>query len=231
MKVAFLGDSITEGIPGVSFVNLIIDKHDDYEIINYGRGGDTVSSLYRRIKKIKDLRSTDVFVLFVGVNDVYSKLTRKYKVLKFLRRQVWARNAAEFEKQYAKLLNFVSAFNKKIIVVSPSLIGEDVSNKWNQQLLLYTKIIEQLCTNYDSISYIDIRTKFIDKLEDKEVSQFLPFSLYDVVQDVVTLDTPEKVDDKSVERGLHVTLDGIHINSKGATIIAEEITKQLHKLK
>ena len=48
MKVLFLGDSITEGVPGVSYVELI-KKETTYECINRGKGGDTVSSLYRRV--------------------------------------------------------------------------------------------------------------------------------------------------------------------------------------
>jgi hypothetical protein len=42
-----------------------------------------------------------------------------------------------------------------------------------------------------------------------------------VMKDVLLYKKPSRIDALSEKRGLHFTLDGIHLNSKGAQIVAE----------
>jgi hypothetical protein len=49
MNIALYGDSLTEGRAGVSYINLLQPLLPGHELLNYGRGGDTVISLYHRI--------------------------------------------------------------------------------------------------------------------------------------------------------------------------------------
>ena len=58
MRITFLGDGITEGVPGVSYV----------------------------------------IVLFVGVNDVFGKLSFLYKIVKTLMRQRWTKGINALER-------------------------------------------------------------------------------------------------------------------------------------
>lgn len=47
--IAFFGDSLTEGSPGVSYFDILKDKLPNENLLNFGKGGDTVISLYKRI--------------------------------------------------------------------------------------------------------------------------------------------------------------------------------------
>ena len=48
--------------------------------------------------------------------------------------------------------------------------------------------------------------------------------------DAVTLRTDGQIDTKAAERGLQVTLDGVHLNSTGARLVAEEVGAAIESL-
>lgn len=229
MKIAFLGDSITEGVPGVSFVKLLEQHFPQHQLVNYGKGGDTISSLNRRIHKIPELDYFDVFILFVGVNDLFGKLTFTYRMLKTLMRQRWARNIHAFKAQYKSTLEYLLTKNARIIVIPPLLIGEDVHNKWNLMLTEYVSTIESLVATYPSIEYLDVRKEVLSYLEDKPISSFIPSNVLELLKDVKELYSDDDVDERSNSRGLHVTLDGVHINSKGARCLKDGIITVLDR--
>ena len=107
MNILFLGDSITEGIPGVSYVDMVKKKKSKWKITNRGKGGDTVSSLFRRVKRMKDLASYDQIVLFVGVNDIFGKLNTTYKVFKVIKFQKWAKDTSQFQSLFTHLIEYL----------------------------------------------------------------------------------------------------------------------------
>lgn len=229
MKIAFFGDSITEGVPGVSFVKRLEQHYPQHQLVNYGKGGDTISSLNRRIHKISELDSFDVFILFVGVNDLFGKLTFTYRILKTLMRQRWARNIHAFKTQYNSTLEYLMTKKARIIVIPPLLIGEDVHNKWNLMLTEYVSTIESLVATYPSIEYLDLRKEVLSYLEDKPISSFIPTNVLELLKDVKELHSDDDVDERSKARELHLTLDGVHINSMGATFLMDGIIKALDR--
>jgi lysophospholipase L1-like esterase len=55
----------------------------------------------------------------------------------------------------------------------------------------------------------------------KRTSGYLPRSVIQVALNALLLRDDERINNKAAERGLHFTLDGIHLNALGAEIIAE----------
>ena len=229
MNMLFLGDSITKGIPGVSYVSKIQDSLIDINLVNRGIGGDTISSLFKRVKKMNDLESFDQIVLFVGVNDVFGKLSIPYKILKTLTRQRWAKNSSLIKKQYEELISFVINENKNIIIIPPILIGENLDSIWNEELLDLIKIIHDISIN-ENIAYLELHNEFEKYLMNKVISDYLPIKLTDLLRDVKMLTTESLVDQKSRDRGLQLTLDGVHINSRRANIISKAIINYINNL-
>ncbi len=230
MKIAFLGDSITRGIPKVSYFEFIKEELHNHQLFNYGKGGDTVTSLLRRVKSIKTLDQFDIFVLFIGVNDVYGKINLSHKILKRIRRQVYTDNLETFRLEYQSLIAFLETFNTDIILVPPLIMGEQLDNIWNEELGEFVKIIKDIIKNYNNIHYLPLRDMFLSYLNEVEVSNYLPFSIYETGMDAIQLKTNELVDQKSLERGLHLTLDGVHLNSKGAKMVSKEICQKIKEL-
>lgn len=226
MDILFLGDSITEGVPGVSYVEKVSGSNKNWNTINRGKGGDTVLSLYKRVLKMNDLDSFDHIVLFVGVNDIYGKLTKSYKVLKALKRQRAAKNNELFKRHYKVLVEYLIHKNKNILIIPPLLIGEDYDNMWNNQIFGLVEIVKEITQTYHA-EYLDIYTLFKSYLVNEKVSNYLPLKIMDLVDDVNNLKTIKEVDLRSKERNLHLTLDGVHINSKGAEIISNKIINSI----
>lgn len=75
MRIVFLGDSLTEGVDGASYLRLLKGQIATDQrlygatLINAGRGGDTVFNAARRVARDVVSHSPDWVVIFVGVND------------------------------------------------------------------------------------------------------------------------------------------------------------------
>lgn len=229
MRIAFLGDSITKGVPKVSYFEMLEETFKEYDLVNYGKGGDTVSSLTKRIKRINHLEEFDMVFVFVGVNDVYSKINKTHKILKTLRGQYWSKSDAEFRLNYLDLIHYLDNKCKKIIIIPPLLFGEDLTNDFNLELSVYIEIIKDIIGSYPHIDYLDVHQAFVDFLSTVETSNYIPESIFDTGKDVALLKENSQVDNQSHSRGLHLTLDGVHLNSKGATIVSDMITKYINQ--
>jgi lysophospholipase L1-like esterase len=71
MKIAFLGDSLTEGWPGAAYLPLLEHQFPHHEVLNLGRAGDCVADLLRRLP-FQDPGRVDLVVLWIGANDAVS---------------------------------------------------------------------------------------------------------------------------------------------------------------
>ena len=227
MKVAFLGDSITEGQIGVSYFDIVKDVFKDSQFDNFGKNGDTVSSLYHRLKKV-DFSEYDYLILFIGINDIFGKVNRAHRLVRALQGQSPSKNLESFILEYKELLDHLLKMNKNIIVVSPLLLGEDIHSDWNQKVRETEVEIELLCKS-NQLTYLDVQRDMYDFLKDKMLSDYLPISLRQVSKDYISLKTNDQIDKVSKERGLYLTLDGVHLNSLGAEFVANRITDTLQK--
>lgn len=227
MKIMFLGDSLTEGIPGVSFFKLLEGSLSQHKLINRGKGGDTVKSLNRRAKKLLYASDLGIIFLWVGTNDIFVKVAKLFPIVKTVANQPWAKDISEFEYYYNDTLEFLSAKAWKIVVIPPVFIGEDINNTWNRELAGLDIVIRNISSSYENVKYLDIRSRFFDYLRDKPVSDYVPYSAAEIISDAVLLKTRDEVDDKSSKRGLYLTLDGVHFNSTGAGIVSDSIRDYL----
>lgn len=87
MRVLFLGDSLTEGVDGVPYLDVVRERLDavrtsdarlgEIEVIGAGVGGDTVVNLARRLVRDVVPRQPDWVVIQAGVNDCGTLLLRR----------------------------------------------------------------------------------------------------------------------------------------------------------
>ncbi|NLP50072.1 SGNH/GDSL hydrolase family protein [Bacillus sp. RO1] len=222
MKVTCIGDSLTEGKPGVSYFNMLKKKYPDIKFVNLGKGGETVKSLHTRITKNKIDQDFELAFLWVGVNDIYSKLLK-------VQAQPIARNSEEFRQYYENVLETVMQFTKEVVVVSPALIGENL-NSSNRGLLNLSIILKEISKEHKNVSFIDLHQAFTKQLETLQSSEYLSTGLGRLVKDVFLYRSPKRVDRLAEERGLHLTIDGVHLNSKGANIVVEEYAKVIDQI-
>jgi lysophospholipase L1-like esterase len=228
LKIAFLGDSLIEGTMGASFFDILTRKLPQHELLNYGKGGDTVKSLFYRLDRRGFESNIDIGFLWIGVNDIFVKTSRFFPLIKRLRRQPWAKNQMEFQEYFQSILKFLQDKMTHIFVLSPLFIGEDLDNAWNKELITLSKIIHDLSVKYPNAAFVDLREHFITQLASKNISPYVPKSVFRVILDAVFIKTPEELEKKALERGLHFTIDGVHLNKAGAEIVADVLLEKIH---
>ena len=213
MKIALIGDSLTEGRPGVSFTNMLKEKYPDIKFVNLGKPGESVKSLYTRLKK-DQLDVYDLSFLWIGVNDVYSKLLS-------VQAQPVAKDLDEFEEYYVKVLELIIESSKKVITVTPAIVGENSYNASNNEIKQMNVLIESIASKYENVSFLNMQSVFFNHLSKVNPSDYMNTKVMKVMMDVLLYKKASRVDKISKKRGLHLTLDGIHLNSAGAQIVAD----------
>jgi lysophospholipase L1-like esterase len=221
LKIAFLGDSLTEGIVGASYVDLLQDKLPQHEMVNHGRGGETVKSLYRRIQRMEWPSPFDLGVFWIGVNDVLVKTHWFIRIKKRLRAQPWANNHSEFREYFGSLLEWGRDKFSRLFTLPPLFIGEDIDNPWNTELTALADIIQDLTLSDPHAEFIDIRKPFFSGLASIKAAPFIPKGLFRVIVDAFAAPTADGSEKAAGEEGLRYTIDGVHLNKTGAEMVAE----------
>ena len=227
MRIAFYGDSLTRGVPGISFLRVLESMLPQDELVNLGKGGDTVISLYRRIARSETQGSSDLAVLWVGVNDVLATVSRSHSALKWLMGQPRARDLFEFREYYGRTLECLCSSADNVLTVSPLLIGEDRSNPWNRRLEELGETTRSISESLDGVHYVDLRSELATGCAESEASDYVPRSVTRIALESLFLRSPERVDKMASRRDLHLTLDGVHLNSTGAERVAMVIRRAI----
>src|SRR5690625_91302 len=154
MKIALIGDSLTEGRPGVSFFNILKEKFPNITYVNLGKPGESVKSLHTRLLKAKLDMNYDLSFLWIGVNDVYSKLLR-------VQAQPVVKNHDEFKDYYEKVLELVLGLSKNVVTVTPAIVGEHMDNAPNNEIKELNLLIESITRKQANVRFLDIQSVFL----------------------------------------------------------------------
>jgi lysophospholipase L1-like esterase len=186
-KVIFFGDSITQaGVQDNGYINLLKRTLDptQYELIGAGVGGNKVYDLYLRLEDDVLNKKPDLVIIYVGINDVWHKLgahtgTDYDKYLKF----------------YQALIKKIQANGSKIVMCTPSVIGEkkNDANEVDADLNKYAAGIRELAAK-NNLPLCDLRKAF---------------TAYE-----------EKNNTADIEKGV-LTVDKVHLNDIGNQLVAD----------
>ena len=190
MKVVFLGDSITEaGVSPTGYVTLIADalklRHSRtaIEVIGAGISGNKVPDLQARLEKDVLSHKPNLVVIYIGINDVWHSRSGKGTPIE------------QFESGLADLISRIHAAGSKVILCTPSVIGESRSgsNDLDAKLDEYSAVSRKLASQH-SVVLLDLRQKFIDELQNRNPE-----------------DKPNGV----------LTTDGVHLNDAGNQFVKD----------
>jgi len=213
----------------VSFLDMLAMRFPMHELLNRGRSGETVISLYRRLAQHGVPNDTHAAILWVGVNDVLAEVSHSHFLLKRWMRQPPARSEAEFRDHYLRILELLLEQTMHVLAVAPFLIGEDLSNPWNRRLADLGQVISATASSFARVSHLDLREEISSLLPAKGSSSYVPTGVLGIARDVILLRSPGRVDEMAARRGLRLTLDGVHLNSRGAGIAAEAFSDVIER--
>lgn len=200
IKVLFFGDSITQaGVQPNGYIvkmdSIAKQAHlpDSIELLGAGIGGNKVYDLYLRMEEDVLSKHPDIVVIYVGINDVWHKASSGTGT-----------DADKFEKFYRAIIKKLQEKNIKVIVCTPSVIGErnDNSNQQDGDLNNYSNVIRRIAKDL-SLPVCDLRKSF---------------SVY------LQMNNPA-----NVEKGI-LTSDRVHLNEKGNLLVASEMWKVIQNL-
>lgn len=185
-KVIFFGDSITQaGVQNNGYINLLKKTLDpnQYELIGAGVGGNKVYDLYLRMEEDVLNKKPDLVFIYVGINDVWHKLG--------------ARTGTDYDKYlkfYQALINKIQANGSKVVLCTPTVIGEkkNDANEVDADLNLYAKGVRELAAK-NNLPLCDLRKAFVD---------------YENANNT-----------NDLEKGI-LTTDKVHLNDKGNQLVA-----------
>ncbi|MEQ1676007.1 MAG: GDSL-type esterase/lipase family protein [Chitinophagaceae bacterium] len=195
-RIVFFGDSITQmGINEGGYIDLIQKnistkgQQDRYELIGAGIGGNKVYDLYLRMEEDVMARKPHVVVIYVGINDVWHKTSGI------------GTDIEKYEKFYVAIIKKLQAKKIKVIVCTPSVIGEkkDNANPQDEDLNKYSDLIRRLAVTYNC-TLVDIRAAFAKYEQENNPG--------------------------NKESGI-LTTDRVHLTEKGSQLVAAEMMKGL----
>jgi len=191
-KIIFFGDSITQaGVGPTGYITVLQQmlaqsgKDKNIELIGAGIGGNKVYDLYLRLEDDVLSKKPDLVFIYIGINDVWHK-----------RSHGTGTDADKFERFYNKLIDKIQAAGAKVIICTPTVIGEkkDNVNELDGDLNKYAEIIRGIARN-KGVELIDLRKATVD---------------------YISRNNPE---DKA--SGI-LTTDGVHMNEAGNRFLAEQ---------
>ncbi len=192
-KILFFGDSITEQgvLMGgyIEQINRIIEQEDlvkKYQTISKGVSGNKVYDLYLRIDEDVVVQSPNITIVYIGINDIWCKSSNGTGL-----------DIIKFEKFYRALIVKLLAINSKIILCTPTVIGEKKfgENLHDDDLLNYSLLILSLAKEYQ-IETCDLNLAFREYLNQNNY--------------------------ENIAEGL-LTIDGVHLSKLGNSIVAEKL--------
>ena len=197
LRVIFFGDSITQaGVNPTGYITQMGEmlkakgQEKQFELIGAGIGGNKVYDLYLRLEDDVLSKKPDVVFIYVGINDVWHKSSSGTGT-----------DTDKYVKFYEALIKKMKAQNIRIIVCTPTVIGErnDASNAQDGDLNQYSKLIREIATR-NNLQLCDLRKHF---------------------QDYLAQNNPE-----NKEKGI-LTSDRVHLTEAGNKFLAEKMMEAL----
>ena len=186
-RIIFFGDSVTQqGVSKNGYITLLKKALDStkYDIIGAGIGGNKVYDLYLRLEDDVLSKKPDLVFIYVGINDVWHKSTSHTGT-----------DYPKYLKFYQALINKIQASGSKVILCTPSVIGEkkNNANELDVDLDKYAEGIRQLAVK-NNLPLCDLRKAFFE------------------------YELNNNQEDK--EKGV-LTVDGVHLNDAGNKFVAD----------
>ncbi len=228
MKILAIGDSITLGKPGLSYIQFL----KNYEIDNYGKAGDTIIGIYNRLKSI-DLCDHDYIFIEGGGNDIllplfYEERPLWRKVIDNIINSgsIPSSDIYEYISTWQDIIKYLKADgSKNIIVISNPILGENINNRYNKIVSDYNNELKKMCLK-NSIKLIDFFSWQVENLSGNP--KLMTNTPVDVERDSAINDIA-LIDELSQKRNYNLTIDGVHFNSISAQKLAELIEDNLHE--
>ena len=155
MRIAFLGDSLTEGSPGAAFFPLLERLRPHDELLNRGRAGDTVSDLLVRMRRA-GLERVDAAFVWVGANDA---VLGAWDDSAPGSGWSWTERLARLRGDYEELIDWTAARTALVVCVEPVILAAPRS-VWEEHAAAVADLVASLARRRHGCRPVDLRPAF-----------------------------------------------------------------------
>jgi lysophospholipase L1-like esterase len=155
MKIAFLGDSLTEGWPGAAYMPLLERLRPADELLNHGRAGDTVGAVLARMRST-GLQQVDLAFVWAGANDA---VMSAWDAADEDGGWGWDTRLARLRGDYEELLEWTGARAARLVCVRP-LVLEAAGSAWEVHAAEIGDAVAAVADGVSGATSLDLRPAF-----------------------------------------------------------------------
>jgi lysophospholipase L1-like esterase len=228
--VVCLGDSITRGQVSAHYVTMLEARTAGglFTFTNAGVNGDLAYNALQRLDSVIELRP-DVVTVLIGTNDANASLTEKNIRMMTRMKNLPTRPTIDWYRE--NLTAIVRRLTKetRVVLLSLPVLGEELGSESVRRSARYSAVVKEIAEAHD-LTYLPLNERQTAHLRAAGHKPGLTFrdgralSARAATQHFVLR---RSLDSISRSRGLELTTDLIHQNTRGATIIADLIAEFL----
>jgi lysophospholipase L1-like esterase len=226
--VVCIGDSLVRGQVSINFVEMLRERLTDegFHFSNAGVNGDLAYNVLTRLDVVI-AQQPDFVIILVGSNDVNATLTarmaqgyRLWKRLPEVPRRQW------YEANMVRIIRLLKQrTSARIAVTSFPVLGEDLASLANERMRAYSALLMEIAIQ-EGVTYLPVHERQEQYLREVGHAEGRPhdansmlmwtslFRHYVLRQDLETI---------AEDNGFLLTTEGLHLNRRGAAIVADVI--------
>jgi lysophospholipase L1-like esterase len=198
VRIAFLGDSLTEGAPGASYFRILRKRLDadgppgSDELLNLGRAGDCIADLYARVQH-RGLERVDLAFVWIGTNDAAIGEWSSWAIEAF-EPVTWATTLDHIATVYARLLAWVTTRATAALCVPP-VAADGLDGAWERRVAGVAEMVAATAAAHPGAAFLDLAPWFAAARADADAA--------------------------AAEGPVSFTIDGVHLSQAGAHVVAD----------
>lgn len=227
-----IGDSITLGIMGYSYIPFAEKKQ---QLVNLGVNGESLLGGIRRLcryMKKRAYREADTVIFSLGTNDILlpylgnrSRFWHiQYRLRNIIRR--FSSDIGEFAGYYEEAVRQMKRNGYKVVLVGLPYI--QLADYPLGKVEAYNSCIRSVARTYDA-EFINIYEMQKKRVRQDRTCSWGKLNAGRIADGLYMLLFPGRKDALSRRRGLDVTVDGVHFNSRSARMLAEAVGRALER--
>lgn len=230
--VVCLGASIVRGQISTNFVDILAQRMSEagFRFVNSGVAGDQSYNVLVRLDSVIE-QQPDFIIILVGTNDITATLNaRMAQIARRARKLPQMSNSRFFRENMTAIVKKLKKKTKaQIALVSLPVLGEDLNSLANRRTRAYNAFLKEIAEK-EKVGYLPVnerQEKFLKKENNGLGKAYQTSGLLSVQLLARHYILRQSLDAISEKNGFLLSTDGIHMNSRGAAFIVEEIESYL----
>jgi lysophospholipase L1-like esterase len=228
LHVVCLGDSITRGQVSADYIKILEGRNAGAPLTftNVGVNGDLAVNVLERLDSVIDLQP-DVVAILIGTNDANASLSEKnIRMMTRVKKLTTRPTLQSYQENLAEIVDRLGAqTSARLALLSLPVLGEALSSESTRRSAEYSAVVKAIAEAHGA-AYLPLNERQSAFLQ---AGGFTPGTAF---RDGRALSAGAAIqhfvlrrsfDTISRRRGLQLTTDLIHQNTRGATMIADLI--------